>query len=233
MFGRRHVEPQKHFEPFAAQRARMIETQLRRRGIHSPAVLAAMETIPRHPFVTPEFEHRAYEDEALPSQQGQTISQPYMVAAMTQELALKPGQRVLEIGTGTGYQTAILAQIIGPEGKVFSIERIPALAETARAHLDQLQLFNVEIIVSDGSLGWPSSDLRFDRILVTAGAPQIPQPLLDQLEDGGILVAPIGDEESQMLTRVMRHGERFDAMPLFACRFVPLVGAHGWEAEAG
>jgi len=230
MFGRRRVPPQKHFEPYATQRARMIDAQLRRRGIHSPAVLAAMEAIPRHPFVTAEFEHRAYEDEALPSQQGQTISQPYMVAAMTQELALRPGQRVLEIGTGTGYQTAILAHIVGSEGKVFSIERIAALAETARAHLDHLQLFNVEILVSDGSLGWPSSNPSFDRIIVTAGAPHLSQPLLDQLADGGILVAPIGNEESQMLTRVTRHGERFETMPLFACRFVPLVGAHGWEA---
>jgi protein-L-isoaspartate(D-aspartate) O-methyltransferase len=235
MFGRRHPPPAAPSDPFAAPRAAMIDTQLRRRGIDDPAVLSAMQSIPRHPFLAPEFEHRAYEDEALPSQDGQTISQPYMVAAMTQELRLQPGHRVLEIGTGTGYQTAILAHIVGPGGHVFSIERLPVLAASARAQLQLLRLFNVEIIVADGSLGWPATGAevpRFDRILVTAGAPAIPAPLLDQLADAGILVAPVGDSESQMLTRVARNGDQFETTPLLGCRFVPLVGAHGWRAES-
>jgi protein-L-isoaspartate(D-aspartate) O-methyltransferase len=220
---------------FAIPREKMIDNQLRRRGVNDAAVLQVMRAIPRHHFVAPELRQSAYDDQALPSQDGQTISQPYMVGIMTQELAVRPGMGILEIGTGTGYQTAILAYLAGPNGRVSSIERLPALAQTARDHLEMLGLQNAQVIVADGSLGWPAvgSEIpRFDRILLTAGAPHVPDPLLDQLADGGILVAPIGDSESQMLTRVTRHGDQFETTPLFACRFVPLVGQHGWNGPA-
>lgn len=229
MFGRK---PQSPPDLSAIARDRMIETQLRRRGIHDPATLAAMTQIPRHAFVAEAFRARAYDDEALPSLEGQTISQPYVVAAMTEQLALASGQRVLEVGTGTGYQTAILAHIVGPAGRVFSIERVPSLAQAARRQLETLRLSNVEIQIGDGSLGWPAVDTitpQFDRILITAGAPDIPHPLLAQLADGGILVAPIGDSESQIVTRVNRIGDRFETVRLFNCRFVPLVGVHAWK----
>jgi protein-L-isoaspartate(D-aspartate) O-methyltransferase len=231
MFGRSHLRIATQDDVQARARAEMIDTQLRRRDIHDPRVLAAMEAIPRHPFVAAEFRDRAYNDEALPSQLGQTISQPYIVAHMTQELRLQPGQRVLEIGTGTGYQTAILACMVSPGGTVFSMERFPALADAARQQLAALHVSNVEIVAGDGSLGWPATDENplFDRILVTAGAPRLPEPLLAQLADGGILVAPVGDAESQTLTRVLRNGAELQAAPLLACRFVPLVGEHGWK----
>lgn len=230
MFGRSHLKLPTHDDPLARARTEMIDAQLRRRDIHDPRVLAAMDAIPRHRFVAAEFRDRAYDDEALPSQQGQTISQPYIVAHMTQELRLQHGQRVLEIGTGTGYQTAILARMISP-GTVFSMERLPALADAARQQLAALGISNIEIVVGDGSMGWPSAGEvpQFDRILVTAGAPRLPDPLLVQLADGGILIAPIGDTESQILTRVTRRGAELQAAPLLACRFVPLVGEQGWK----
>ncbi len=219
-------------DPFAAPRDAMIDRQLRRRGVDDAAVLDAMRAIPRHLFLAAELQQAAYDDQALPSLDGQTISQPYMVGMMTQELALRPGMCVLEIGAGTGYQTAILARLAGPHGRVSSIERMPALAEMARRHLAELNFHNAQVIVADGSLGWPaagSENPRFDRILVTAGAPQAPSPLLDQLAEGGILITPVGDAETQMLTRIIRHGDAFETTRMFPCRFVPLIGAHGWQ----
>lgn len=219
-------------DPYAAARHDMIESQLRRRGIVMHNVLEAMRDVPRHLFVPHAHAGNAYADEALPSMEGQTISQPFMVAIMTQELALKPGLRVLEIGTGTGYQTAILAHLVGATGTVCSIERVPALADSARRRLAAMSYQNIRIQVGDGSQGWPrderNTEPKFDRILITAGAPSVPQPLITQLADEGILVAPIGDENSQTLIRMNRRGEVLEETRLFACRFVPLVGANGW-----
>jgi protein-L-isoaspartate(D-aspartate) O-methyltransferase len=220
-------------DPYAAAREDMIERQLRHRGVVMHNVLAAMRTIPRHLFVSHEYVNEAYDDEALPSQEGQTISQPFMVGIMTQELNLLPGLRVLEIGTGTGYQTAVLATLVGPEGMVFTIEQVPKLTQSARHRLEAMEIRNVEYLVGDGSAGWPppapGKRPQFDRILVTAGSPHVPQPLLDQLADRGILVIPQGSADSQMLTRVERRGDRVLRTSLFSCRFVPLVGAHAWR----
>jgi protein-L-isoaspartate(D-aspartate) O-methyltransferase len=221
-------------DPYAAAREEMIEDQLRRRGVVMHSVLEAMREIPRHLFMTHGYANRAYDDEALPSLEGQTISQPFMVAIMTQELALRPGLRVLEIGTGTGYQTAILAHLVGPEGEVFTIERFAALTDFARKRLEALEIRNVRYLVGDGSAGWPEGSgpvPKFERILITAGTPEVPPPLLAQLADGGILIAPVGASDSQILVRVVRHGESFRQAELLACRFVPLVGAHAWDWE--
>jgi protein-L-isoaspartate(D-aspartate) O-methyltransferase len=227
---------------FGAARDAMLADQLMARGITSAAVLHAMAAIPRHAFVAPEFQSQAYDDCALPAAAGQTISQPFMVAIMTQLVNIQPHNHILEIGTGTGYQTAILAWL-AREGHVFTIERIDPLAAGARETLARLNIRNVTYLTSDGSLGWPGAciaqDARFpvdplpgpsfDRILITAGTPIIPPPLLAQLADGGILVAPRGDEQSQRLIVVTRHGSTFTERINLSCRFVPLIGAHGWS----
>jgi protein-L-isoaspartate(D-aspartate) O-methyltransferase len=212
----------------------MLEHQLRRRGVVMHNVLEALRQIPRHLFISHEYADRAYADEALPSSEGQTISQPFMVAIMTQELSLRPGLRVLEIGTGTGYQTAILARLVGPAGAVFTIERVSALATFAQHRLAAMDFHNIRFLVADGSAGWPAESGRtpeFDRILITAGTPAVPPPLLAQLADAGILVAPVGDAESQTLVRIDRRGATFRQTELLACRFVPLVGAHAWNPD--
>lgn len=227
--------------PYAAALDDMIEHQLRRRGVVMHSVLEAMRAVPRHLFVAHEYSDKAYADEALPSQEGQTISQPYMVGIMTQELRLRPGHRVLELGTGTGYQTAVLARLVGDAGLVCTIERVHALADYARRRLGAMDVRNVRFFVGDGSKGWPRDDPwdgprsparepLFDRILVTAGAPDVPRPLLAQLADGGILVVPVGDGESQTLIRVEKKGPAdVETTRLLDCRFVPLVGAHAWQ----
>lgn len=224
-------------DPYAAAREEMIEHQLRGRGVVMHAVLEAMREIPRHLFVPREYAGEAYADEALPSSAGQTISQPFMVGMMTQELQLKPGMRVLEIGTGTGYQAAVLSRLVGPAGWVYSMERIVELAEAARRRLAAMGFGNVKIRTGDGTAGWPESPVDgpavFDRIIVTAGTPSVPQPLLDQLAPEGILVAPVGPADSQMLVRFNRVGEKMERCELFSCRFVPLVGAHGWPEAKG
>jgi protein-L-isoaspartate(D-aspartate) O-methyltransferase len=224
--------PTPKLDPYAVARDRMIEEQLRRRGVVLHSVLEAMREIPRHLFVSHEYTERAYDDEALPSLEGQTISQPFIVAIMTQELALRPGLRVLEIGTGTGYQTAILAHLLGPQGAVFTMERLASLSTFARHRLEALDFHNVHYRVGDGSAGWPAesgSAPEFDRILVTAGTPTVPPPLRAQLAEGGILVAPVGNADAQTLVRVARHGASFHETQLLACRFVPLVGKWGWR----
>jgi len=204
----------------------MVEEQLRARGLQSESVLEAMGMIPRELFLPPSRHHEAYIDQALPLSQGQTISQPFMVAVMTEALDLDPSYRVLEIGTGSGYQTAILAHLAA---EVFSIERIPELAYQAEDALDDLGCENVRIRVADGTLGWPD-EAPFDGILVTAGAPRIPESLKGQLiEDGGRLVVPVGDRFVQELVRVTRKGDSFESENLLACRFVPLLGEEGWE----
>src|SRR5215471_8935557 len=209
----------------ASQRAEMIEKQLRRRGIDDRAVLAAMLAVPRHEFVVAELRSRAYEDCALPIGSGQTISQPYIVAAMTSDPRLNPADRSLEIGTGTGYQAAVLS-LLGKE--VFTIERRPELASAASAKLASLGYHNVHVHCGDGTLGLPEFS-PFDAILVAAAAPAAPQPLLAQLAEGGRMIVPVGDEDSQELRLIEKHGGAFSTKILEGCRFVPLVGHHGWQ----
>jgi protein-L-isoaspartate(D-aspartate) O-methyltransferase len=210
---------------FAVQRAEMLEKQLRRRGVHDSGVLAAMAAVPREEFVPPEFRQRAYEDAPLPIGEGQTISQPYIVAAMTAALHLMGNDRVLEIGTGCGYQAAILSHLAKI---VFTIESRSALASSATARLDRLGFENVHVHCGDGTLGLPELAL-FDAILVAAAAPGVPQPLRAQLAEGGRLILPVGDAENQELLLIERHGNSFETLTLEACRFVPLIGYHGWK----
>ncbi len=210
---------------FASERAKMVAHQLRNRGIADQAVLAAMGEIPRERFLPPEQADVAYEDRAVPLARGQTVSQPYMVAAMTQALALRPGDRVLEIGTGSGYQTAVLSRIAG---EVLTVERIPALAAQAESVLAAIACSPVRFRVGDGSLGWPEES-PFDAILVTAGAPVAPASLKEQLSpDGGRLVIPVGPQSLQKLVRFTRTGNEISAETLMSCRFVPLLGSEGW-----
>lgn len=192
--------------------------QLRQQGIHDEKLLHAIESVPRERFVDEAFQHKAYENTALPIGSGQTISQPYTVARMTELLRLTPTSRVLEIGTGSGYQTAILAHLVE---HVFSVERIKGLQWQAKRRLKQLDLHNVSTRHGDGWQGWPSRG-PFDAIIVTAAPPEIPQDLLQQLDDGGVLILPVG-EENQTLQRITRRGEEFVAEAIEAVRFVPLV----------
>jgi protein-L-isoaspartate(D-aspartate) O-methyltransferase len=208
----------------AARRA-MIETQLRRRGIHETCVLAAMGTVPRHEFVPPDFRKRAYEDAPLPIGDGQTISQPYIVAAMTMALRLRNGDRALEIGTGCGYQAAVLASLAK---EVFTIEYRSELATSAAQRLARLGYTNVHVHCGDGTLGLPEF-APFDAILVAAAAPAAPAPLLAQLAEGGRMVVPVGSMENQELQLVERVKDEFHTTTLEGCRFVPLIGAHGWK----
>jgi len=192
--------------------------QLRQQGIHDEKLLHAIESVPRERFVDEAFQHKAYENTALPIGSGQTISQPYTVARMTELLCLEPSSRVLEIGTGSGYQTAILAHLVE---HVFSVERIKGLQWQAKRRLKQLDLHNVSTRHGDGWQGWPSRG-PFDAIIVTAAPPEIPQDLLQQLDDGGVLILPVG-EENQTLQRITRRGDEFVAENIEAVRFVPLV----------
>jgi protein-L-isoaspartate(D-aspartate) O-methyltransferase len=207
-----------------AAKQQMLRRQLRRRGIHDPRVLAAMAKLPREQFIRPELRDEAYADCALGIDCGQTISQPYMVALMTQALELSGGEKVLEIGTGSGYQAAILAELVG---EVVSVERHPELSDRAAAILRQLGYGNVTLAVGDGTLGWPPA-APYDRIIVTAAASHLPPPLLEQLKDGGLLVIPVGEPDLQTLQAIRRTGPTHQVVNLAACRFVPLVGAEGW-----
>ena len=209
-----------------AARRRMVEEQLVARGVHDRRVLEAMRIVPRHLFVPVELREMAYDDEPLPIGDGQTISQPYMVALMSEALEIQGGERVLEIGTGSGYQAAVLG-VMGVE--LITIELVPALAERARAALASLGLEGrVRVEVGDGTLGRPD-EAPFDAILVTAGAPQIPRPLLTQLAPEGRLVLPMGDEDLQSLVRIRRRGGELIEEYLGECRFVKLHGAYGWD----
>lgn len=225
-------------DPYDEPRTRMIEDHLRARGIVMHRVLEAMREVPRHLFVSHEFAHRAYADEALPSAEGQTISQPYMVAVMTQELDIHPGMSVLEIGTGTGYQTAVLSVMVKPEGKVYTVESVGKLAESARRRLEGMGYQNTRFCVGDGTFGWPKSlwdepgDPCFDRILVTAAAPSLPNPLINQLKTGGILLIPLGDTQEQTLVKIKKTPQGLEQSNLLACRFVPLIGQHAWDIQA-
>jgi protein-L-isoaspartate(D-aspartate) O-methyltransferase len=217
----------KPWMPFEAERRRMVEIQLRQRGIHDERVLEAMLQVPRHEFVPPELLERAYEDRPLPIGGAGTISQPYMVAAMTEAAHVQPGSRVLEVGTGSGYQAAILASL---GATVYSLERNAQLADTARARLARLGYGQVEVICADGSQGYAPA-APYNSILVTAASPQIPPVLLEQLAEGGRLVIPIGDLHVQRLELVERTATGVSTHMLDACQFVPLIGKYGWPDE--
>ncbi|MGD0919168.1 MAG: protein-L-isoaspartate(D-aspartate) O-methyltransferase [Thermodesulfobacteriota bacterium] len=212
---------------FPKARLRMVEEQIIGRGIKDSRVIAAMKKVPRHLFVEEALQSQAYSDHPLPIGEKQTISQPFMVALMTEALKLEGREKVLEIGTGSGYQTAILAQLAA---KVFSIERIRSLAIRARKLIYELGYLNVEIKFSDGTSGW-TEESPFDAIIVTAGAPEVPQPLVDQLATGGRLAVPVGDPYSQDLLRINKTGEGIKKEDLGGCRFVKLIGRYGWEEE--
>jgi len=203
----------------------MVEKQLRRRGIAEPAVLAAMLAVPRHEFVAPDLRSRAYEDVPLPIGGGQTISQPYIVGAMTAALRLRPTDRGLEIGTGLGYQAAVLSLLAR---EVFTIERRTELASAASEKLASLGYTNVHVHCGDGTLGLPEF-APFDAILVAAAAPAAPRPLLAQLAEGGRMIIPVGDAENQELQLIENHGGVLSTKMLEGCRFVPLVGHHAWQ----
>jgi protein-L-isoaspartate(D-aspartate) O-methyltransferase len=208
-----------------AARRRMVQSQLRERGIHDPHVLRIMEALPRHLFVDEALEAKAYSDSALPIGASQTISQPYMVALMTQALELSGEEKVLEIGTGSGYQTAILAELAD---RVFTIERIPAVGVAARDRLTKMGYTNIVFRIADGSVGWREM-APFDRVLIAAGAPRMPHFLDEQLRQGGVVVMPIGVGENQMLVKATRTERGWQRRELCGCSFVPLIGKDAWE----
>jgi protein-L-isoaspartate(D-aspartate) O-methyltransferase len=212
---------------FRRLREKMVTTQIEARGIHDYRILEAMRKVPRHLFVGEALQDQAYGDFPLPIGQGQTISQPYIVAEMTQALEVTPDDRVLEIGTGSGYQTAVLAELAF---RVYSIERVRELFVGSRKLLDQLGYHNVIIKCSDGTLGWPSES-PFEAVIVTAGGPDVPDKLVQQLTVGGRMVIPVGDRFSQTLLKIRRDVGGSHTTDLGGCRFVKLIGAHGWKAE--
>jgi len=208
----------------------MVQSQLAPRGIDDPRVLAAMRRVPRHRFVATTLFRRAYDDSALASMHGQTISQPYMVAVMSQMLGVEPGDAVLEIGTGTGYQTLILSMLTGPDGRVISIERNDDLAEYARENIAEFGGDNVTVHVGDGTLGWPE-DAPYHRILVTAAAPDAPRALIDQLAAPGRMIIPVGPRDAQSLVTIQKRGDETIRRDMSTpCRFVPLIGEQGWSS---
>ena len=212
---------------FRRLREKMVTTQIEARGIHDLRVLEAMRKVPRHLFVGEALEHQAYGDFPLPIGEGQTISQPYIVAEMTQALELTKDDRVLEIGTGSGYQAAILAELAF---RVYTIERVRELFIGARKLLDRLGYHNVVAKYSDGTLGWPDES-PFDAIIVTAGAPGVPERLVTQLNMGGRMVVPVGDRWSQTLLKIRKDEDGAHATDLGGCRFVKLIGENGWKDE--
>ena len=212
----------------AAGRATLLRI-LQRQGITDAKVLAALERVPRERFVTPDSHSAAYDNRALEIGHGQTISQPYIVALMTQELRLTGTERVLEVGTGSGYQAAILACLAET---VYTIERIPDLSYTAEVRLDKLGVENVHFRLGDGSRGWPE-EAPFDRIVVTATGPSVPQSLQTQLADEGTLVMPVGSGKSQSLLAFRKNSGRLEGFHLCDCRFVPLIGAQAWSESEG
>jgi protein-L-isoaspartate(D-aspartate) O-methyltransferase len=208
----------------ARAREQMVARQLVARGIRDTRVLAAMRRVPRHRFVPPRLEAEAYGDHPLPIGEGQTISQPYMVARMTELLGLAGWERVLEIGTGSGYQAAVLAELAAA---VYSIESLPTLADHARRILGELGYRNLLVRTGDGTLGWPE-EAPFDRVIVTAGAPSVPEPLVAQLSEGGRMVIPVGREECQVLQVLERQRGALQVSGDCECVFVKLIGRHAW-----
>ena len=216
------MEPKK----FERQRMEMVDKQIEARGIHDPNVLLAMGSVPRHLFVSEALMDQAYGDFPLPIGDQQTISQPYMVAEMTQALELGHQDRVLEIGTGSGYQAAVLAEIVF---RVYTIERLHSLFLKTRRLFDSLRYYNIVTRYSDGTTGW-KDESPFDAIIVTAGAPSVPKILIDQLAPGGRMVVPVGDRHSQDLIKITKDEKGVRETNLGGCRFVKLVGEHGWKA---
>lgn len=206
-------------------REQMVEEQLIPRGITDQRVLAAFYKVERDKFVPSDMRKNAYQDYPLSIGEGQTISQPYMVALMTQSLRLEGREKVLEIGTGSGYQTAILAEL---NREVYSVERIRVLAEGAKRLLGKLGYVNIKVFVGDGTLGWEEYS-PYDRILVTAGARQIPQPLIEQLGEDGIMVIPVGNSYSQDLRVARKRKKKIKTVTIEKCVFVPLIGRYGWD----
>ncbi len=202
----------------------MVRRQIEARSVSDPAVLAAMRKVPRHLFVSEALQHKAYEDYPLPIGEQQTISQPFIVAEMTQALDLGPNDRVLEIGTGSGYQAAILAEIAY---RVYTIERLHPLYIQTRRLFDRLQYHNIVMRYTDGTKGW-QEESPFDAIMVTAGAPQVPRTLIDQLADGGRMVVPVGDQYAQDLVKIVKDRAGVRQYSLGGCRFVKLIGEEGW-----
>lgn len=205
----------------------MVKTQLIPRGIKDERVLDAMRKVPRHLFVPENIQTSAYDDMALSIGEGQTISQPYMVAVMTELLELKGEERVLEIGTGSGYQAVILAELAK---EVCSVERIADLAARAQEKFSSLGYTNIHVKVSDGTLGWPEK-APFDGIIITAGTPKIPEPLIEQLAEGGIIIGPVGDRFSQRLIKIKKTGGKLQQEYHTPCVFVPLIGKYGWAED--
>jgi protein-L-isoaspartate(D-aspartate) O-methyltransferase len=214
------------FDPSAPARRMMIESQIRKRGVSSPRVLEAMAAVPRHEFVPLKFRNEAYADKPLPIGEGQTISQPYMVAAMTEALELAGWERVLEIGTGSGYQAAVLSALVS---QVLSVENHTSLALAAQERLTKLGYENVHVHNGDGSAGFPEA-APYDAILVTAGAPEIPRVFASQLREGGQLVIPVGDRDNQELVQARKENGQLKSRVLFPCKFVLLQGRYGWSA---
>jgi protein-L-isoaspartate(D-aspartate) O-methyltransferase len=207
------------------ERRRMVERQIEARGVRDPRVLTAMREIPRHMFIPPPFDRAAYDDCPLPIGNGQTISQPYIVALMTALIRPAAQDNVLEIGAGSGYQAAILAALVR---KVTTVERIPAVADLARQNMAALKVGNTEIIVGDGTLGYPKN-APYDGIIITAATPRVPAPLIGQMAEGGRLVAPVGGRDIQELVVLEKFGGRVSESLHGGVRFVPLIGEHGWE----
>ncbi len=212
---------------FKELREFMVKTQLIPRGIKDERVLNTMKKVPRHLFVDDPMQYRAYDDMALSIGEGQTISQPYMVAVMTELLELKGNEKVLEIGTGSGYQAAILAELAN---EVYTIERFAVLAKHAEERFRSLGYDNIHIRVADGTLGW-SGEAPFDRIIITAGTPKIPDSLIVQLSEGGLIIAPVGDRFSQQLLKCKKSRDRLSEEYHTPCVFVPLIGEHAWKGE--
>jgi protein-L-isoaspartate(D-aspartate) O-methyltransferase len=210
---------------FEKERIRMVEEQIVARGVKDERVLAAMRKVPRHEFLPEAIRGMAYQDSALPLGEAQTMSQPYMVAVMSELLGLSGTERVLEIGTGSGYQAAVLAELCE---KVYTVERLKPLADRARTVLDRLGYRSVAIKVYDGTYGWKDM-APFDAIIVTAGSPDIPAPLVDQLKEGGRMVIPVGERYGQTLLKVVRTTEGPVTERSIPCVFVPLIGNHGWK----
>lgn len=210
---------------YAINRQAMVEHDLRRRDIRDPRVLDAAGRVPRELFVPEKYASSAYNDNPLPIGMGQTISQPYIVALMTQLLELKGTEHVLEIGTGSGYQTALLSELAG---RVYTIERFGELSEQAQAILAKLDCCNIDFAIGDGSCGWPD-DRQFDRIIVTAALPDIPDTLKNQLKEGGLIVAPVGGQCTQELIVARKHADRLAETAICGCRFVKLIGQYGFS----
>lgn len=211
--------------PRTAEREEMVRRQIKARGVKSPQVLQAMRSVPRHLFVPEPFAREAYQDYPLPIGHDQTISQPYIVAVMTELLSPEKGDSILEIGTGSGYQAAIL---VACGATVISIERISKVADLAEENLARAGIRDVLVLCQDGTKGYPDM-APYNGILITAGAPRIPEPLLEELADGGRLVAPVGDRDIQELVRVTRNKDEYQTERFGAVRFVPLIGHYGWK----